>query len=139
MRTKDVQQLISSDVNLERWWHRESMGDYYLVVMERGQTLDFQDSNLDKFKMRSKYRRAEEEGRLFVAWSPQFSEEGRDNVYNMTLDVFEIDQDFPMRRPKGHKWYVHPNSFNAMLKKTSDPEELAELMEAKMQANASNR
>ena len=86
--------------------------------------------------MRRKYKRAEEEGRLFVAWSSRYTEEGRDNVYNMTLNVFEYDQDFPMRRPKGHKWYLHPNSFNAMLKKTSDPEELATMMEEKMAENA---
>lgn len=136
VRTKDVQRVINSDVYLERWWHRESMGAYYLVEMEHGKTLDYQDSNLDKFRMRNKYKRHEEEGRLFVAWSPRYTDEGRDNVYNMTLNVFVQDQPFPMHRPKGHKWYLHPNSFNAMLKKTSDPEELATMMEEKMAANA---
>ncbi len=134
--TRDVSQLIDSDVYLDRWWHKESMGAYYLVEMEHGKTLDDQDSNLDKFRMRKEYQVAELEGRLFVAWSPIYTEGLRKNVYNMTLNVFELDQVFPMQRPKGHKWYVHSNSFNAMLKKTSDPEELATMMEEKMAANA---
>lgn len=136
VRTKDPEKTVRSDVFLERWWHRESMGSLYLITMEHGVTLDYQESNLDKFRMRKKYQKAEEDGRLFVAWSLSFHESDRSNAYNMTLDVFEIDRPFPMRQPKGSEHYVHPNSWNAMVKKTQDPEELATMMEAKMAENA---
>lgn len=52
VRTKDPEKTVGSDVFLERWWHRESMESLYTVEMEHGVTLDYQESNLDKFRMR---------------------------------------------------------------------------------------
>jgi hypothetical protein len=135
--TKDPNMVTQGPVYLERWWHRDSMGDLYFLVLNDGKPVDEGGQNIDKLFMTRKFAHANDEGRLFVKWSTSKKpcETDRNNVWEMTLEIHELTMKYPFQRTKGEPWYLHKNSWNAIIRKTTDAEEITAAIEAKFMKN----
>jgi hypothetical protein len=136
VRIKDVDK-VGEWPHLERWWHRESMGKYYDVIVDGAEFLDPDEYNEDKFEMKRGWEAIYEDGRLFLEWAAiRTSMSDKKNMYEVTANVCERVGRFPWELEKEHKNYLHKRSWNSIVKKAKDTSEVIELVEAKMKANA---
>ena len=68
VRIKDIEK-VGEWPHLERWWHRESMGRYYDVIVDGADFLDPEDCHEDKFEMKRGWEAIYEDNRLFLEWT----------------------------------------------------------------------
>jgi hypothetical protein len=142
VRTKDPQKLVGQIIGLEAWWdddHNPFKDDLYREIEFKGGKVVRVDDKYDTlFSMSRIYKNAEQKLGLICRWSgdkiSNFDGDGK--TWSMRLDVFTLTQPFPWHRDsKTDPNFIGLQAFRNIIKNTTDPEEIATLMEEKIDKN----